>query len=165
MGVPISVEGRLWGSVVVTSMSEEPLPADTETRLAGFTELVATAIANAQAHAELTASRARIVATADQTRRRIERDLHDGAQQRLVTLALQLRAAQAKVPPQLDRLNAELDRVAVGLSSTLDELREFARGIHPAILVKGGLVAGAQDARAALIDPRDARYTNSRATA
>ena len=71
-------------------------PSDTEARLAGFTELVATAIANAQAHAELTASRARIVATADQTRRRIERDLHDGAQQRLVTLALQLRAAQAE---------------------------------------------------------------------
>ena len=139
VGVPISVEGRLWGSVVVTSMSDEPLPGDTETRLAGFTELVATAIANAQAHAELTASRARIVATADQTRRRIERDLHDGAQQQLVTLALQLRAAQAKVPGQFVRLSAELDGIAIGLSSTLDELREFARGIHPAILVKGGL--------------------------
>jgi signal transduction histidine kinase len=139
VGVPISVEGRLWGSVVVTSMSEEPLPGDTERRLAKFTELVATAIANAQAHAELTASRARIVATADQTRRRIERDLHDGAQQRLVALALQLREAQAEVPPQFDRLNAELDRVAVGLSSTLDELREFARGIHPVVLAKEGL--------------------------
>jgi signal transduction histidine kinase len=139
VGAPVIVAGRLWGVLVVASTSEEPLPADTEVRLAGFTELVATAIANAQAHAELTASRARIVTAADQTRRRIERDLHDGAQQRLVTLALQLRAAQAKVPPQLDRLNAELDGVAVGLSSTLDELREFARGIHPAILVKGGL--------------------------
>ena len=141
VGFPISVEGRLWGSVVVTSMSEEPLPAEHETRLAGFTELVATAIANAHAHAELTASRARIVATADQTRRRMERDLHDGAQQRLVTLALQLRAAQAAVPPQLDRLSAELGRVAIGLSSTLDELREFARGIHPALLVNGGLTS------------------------
>ena len=87
----------------------------------------------------MTASRARIVATADQTRRRIERDLHDGAQQRLVTLALQLRLARAEVPPELDRLNAELNRVAIGLSSTLDELREFARGIHPAILAEGGL--------------------------
>ena len=139
VGAPISVEGGLWGSVVVTSMSGEPLPGDTETRLAGFTELVATAISNAQAHDELTASRARIVATADQTRRRIERDLHDGAQQRLVTLALQLREAQAEVPPQLDRLNADLDRVATGLSSTLDELREFARGIHPVVLAKEGL--------------------------
>ena len=139
VGAPISVEGRLWGLVVVMSRSDEPLPADTEARLTGFTELVATAIANAEANAELKASRARIVATADQTRRRIERDLHDGAQQQLVTLALQVRAAQAKVPAQLDRLTAELDHVAAGLSSTLDELREFARGIHPAILAKGGL--------------------------
>ena len=140
VGAPVSVEGRLWGVVVVMSTTDEPLPPDTEARLAGFTELVATAIANAEAHAELTASRARIVATADQTRRRIERDLHDGAQQRLVTLALQLRAAQAKVPPQLDQLTPELDRVVSGLASVLEELREFARGIHPAILVKGGLV-------------------------
>jgi signal transduction histidine kinase len=144
VGAPITVGGRLWGLVVVMSTSAEQLPSDTEARLAGFTELVATAIANAQAHAELTASRARIVATADQTRRRIERDLHDGAQQRLVTLALQLREAQAEVPPQLGRLNAELDRVAVGLSSTLDELREFARGIHPVILAKEGLTPALQ---------------------
>jgi GAF domain-containing protein len=139
VGAPISVEGRLWGVVVAASMSDEPLPADTEARLSGFTELVATAIANAEANAELKASRARIVATADQTRRRIERDLHDGAQQRLVTLALQVRAAQAKVPAQLDKLTADLDHVAAGLASTLDELREFARGIHPAILANGGL--------------------------
>jgi GAF domain-containing protein len=139
VGAPISVEGRLWGVVVVTSMSDEPLPADAEARLSGFTELVATAIANAEANAELRASRARIVATADQTRRRIERDLHDGAQQRLVTLALQVRAAQAQVPAQLDKLTADLDHVAAALSSTLDELREIARGIHPAILANGGL--------------------------
>jgi signal transduction histidine kinase len=138
VGAPISVEGRPWGLVVVMSTSAEPLPADTEVRLTGFTELVATAIANAEANAELKASRARIVATADQTRRRIERDLHDGVQQRLVTLALEIRAAQAKIPDQLE-LIAELDHVATGLSSTLDELREFARGIHPAILAKGGL--------------------------
>jgi signal transduction histidine kinase len=138
-GAPISVEGRLWGLVVVMSTSDEPLAADTEARLAGFADLVATAIANAEAQAELKASRARIVATADQTRRRIERDLHDGAQQRLVTLALQLRAAQEQVPPQFDRLSADLGRVVAGLASTLDELREYARGIHPAILAKGGL--------------------------
>jgi signal transduction histidine kinase len=139
VGAPISVEGRLWGLVVVLSTPDEPLPADTEARLTGFTELVATAIANAEANAELKASRARIAATADQTRRRIERDLHDGAQQRLVTLALQIRAAQARVPAQLDELASELDHVAAGLSSTLDELREFSRGIHPAILAHGGL--------------------------
>ena len=141
VGVPISVEGRLWGVVVALSMSAQPLPPDADTRLAGFTELVATAIANAEGQAELTASRARIVATADETRHRIERDLHDGAQQRLVSLALQLRAAQADVPAGLGRLHCELDRVAAGLASTLEELREFARGIHPAILAVDGLGA------------------------
>ena len=139
VGVPIRVEGQLWGVVVAMSMSVEPLPADADTRLAGFTELVATAIANAESQAELRASRARIVATADETRRRIERDLHDGAQQRLVSVALQLRAAQAGVPPQLGVLRTELDGVAAGLRDTLEELREFARGIHPAILASGGL--------------------------
>ena len=82
VGVPVNVEGRLWGVMYAASTTAAPLPADTETRLAKFTELVATAIANAEARAELIASRARIVATADETRRRIERDLHDGAQQK-----------------------------------------------------------------------------------
>ena len=95
VGVPISVEGRLWGVVTVSSTRRGVAAGDTEARLAGFTELVATAIANAESQAQLTASRARIVAAADQTRRRIERDLHDGAQQRLVSLALRLRVAQA----------------------------------------------------------------------
>jgi signal transduction histidine kinase len=139
VGVPISVEGRLWGVVIVASAVEQPLPADTEARLAGFTELVATAIANAEAQAALSASRARIVAAADSTRRRIERDLHDGAQQRLVSLALQLRAAQAAMPTEAGALTAQLDPVADGLTDVLDELREIARGIHPAALAEGGL--------------------------
>jgi signal transduction histidine kinase len=109
--------------------------------LADFTELVATAVANAEAHAELMASRARIVATAHQTRRRIERDLHDGAQQRLVSLGLQLRAVQATVPAELVQLAAELDQVVAELDGALEELREFAHGIHPAILTEGGLGA------------------------
>jgi signal transduction histidine kinase len=79
------------------------------------------------------------VAAADATRRRIERDLHDGAQQRLVSLVLQLRAAQADVPSGADQLSARLDQVAAGLAGVADELREFARGIHPAILADGGL--------------------------
>jgi signal transduction histidine kinase len=140
VGAPISVEGRLWGIMIAAAVHGQHLPPNTERRLADFTDLVATAIANAEANAELKASRARIVATADQTRRRIERDLHDGVQQRLVTLALEIRAAQAKVPHQPE-LMADLDHVAAGLSSTLDELREFARGIHPAILAKGGLAS------------------------
>jgi signal transduction histidine kinase/putative methionine-R-sulfoxide reductase with GAF domain len=139
VGTPISVEGRLWGVVMVISTSEQPLPADTEVRLAGFTELVATALANAEAQAALTASRARIVAAADTTRRRIERDLHDGAQQRLVSLALHLRTMQAAVPPEADGLHAQLDRVVAELTGVHDELRSIARGLHPAVLAEGGL--------------------------
>jgi GAF domain-containing protein len=139
VAVPISVEGRLWGAMQVASAREAGLPIGTEDRLAGFTELAATAIANSEAHTALVTSRARIAATADETRRRIERDLHDGAQQRLVSLALQLRAAQALVPPEFGQLEAELDRVATGLTGVLDELREYARGIHPAILAERGL--------------------------
>ncbi|MDT5133256.1 MAG: hypothetical protein QOE41_2567, partial [Mycobacterium sp.] len=99
IGAPIIVDGRLWGVAVVGTSRPTPLPPDTEVRVEDFAELVATAIANAQTHADLTASRARIVAAADDARRRIERDLHDGAQQRLVSLGLQLRAAEASVLP------------------------------------------------------------------
>ena len=141
VGVPISVEGRLWGAVFVSLMRAEQLPGDTEARLAGFTELVATAIANAESQAQLTASRARIVAAADQARRRIERDLHDGAQQRLISLALQLRVAQAAAPPGAGELVARLDSLVNEATGTLDELRELARGIHPVVLAEGGLAA------------------------
>jgi signal transduction histidine kinase len=102
-------------------------------------ELLATAIANAESRAELTASRARVVATADETRRRIERDLHDGAQQRLVSLALVLRAAEPMVPDELPELRAHLAGVADGLTTALQELQEISRGIHPSILSEGGL--------------------------
>jgi signal transduction histidine kinase len=139
VGAPITVEGRLWGVLAIVSKSERPLPLDTERRLAEFTELVATAIANAESRAELKASRARIVATTDATRRRIERDLHDGAQQRLVSLALELRAAQAGAPPELGEHRAELSHIAEGLTNVLDGLREIALGLHPAILAEGGL--------------------------
>ena len=138
-GVPIKVAGRLWGLMMVGSAREGTLPADTEARLAAFTELTRTAIANAEAQAALAASRVRIVAAADEARRRIERDLHDGAQQRLVTLALQLRELQATAPPGADDLVNGLDRVVAGLDATLAELREIARGIHPTVLSEGGL--------------------------
>jgi signal transduction histidine kinase len=100
---------------------------------------LAVSLDNAQLYAELTASRARIVAAADQTRRRLERDLHDGAQQRLVSLALALQAAQAAVPPGAEELAAQLDELAAEATSAMDELRDFARGVHPAILAEGGL--------------------------
>jgi signal transduction histidine kinase len=88
---------------------------------------------------ELAASRARVVAAGDQARRRIERDLHDGTQQRLVSLVLDLRAAEAAAPPELAELKGQLGRIADGLTGALDELRELSRGIHPAILSEGGL--------------------------
>jgi signal transduction histidine kinase len=139
VGCPITVEGRLWGLIGVSSAPPEPLPADTEARLTDFAELAATAIANAEARAELTASRARIVATADQTRRRIEHDLHDGAQQRLVSVALRLRTTAAAIPPEQELVHQELASVGAELNGVLDDLRELSRGIHPAILSEGGL--------------------------
>jgi signal transduction histidine kinase len=139
VGIPIIVEGHLWGAMVVSSAAPESLPASTEARLGDFTELVATAIANAESRAELDASRARIMATADATRRRIERDLHDGTQQRLVSLVLELRAAQEAMPAELHEHRTRLAHTVEELTSALDELREIARGIHPAILAEGGL--------------------------
>ena len=138
VGVPISVEDRLWGVMSVASAREEPLSADTEERLAAFTELIVTALVNAEAQAALNASRARIVAAADRTRRRIERNLHDGAQQRLVSLALHLREAQAAAP-ESDELADRLEGAVTEVTEVLEELREIARGIHPAILTEGGL--------------------------
>ena len=138
-GCPILVEGRLWGVMIASSTQPTPLPAHTESRMAEFIELVATAIANADSRAELAASRKRIVAAADHSRRRIERDLHDGVQQRLVSLALDLRTIQADLPNQSAQLQAKLATVADGLRDALEELRELSRGIHPAILSEGGL--------------------------
>jgi len=138
VGVPVSVEGGLWGLMIVESRAG-PLPAGTEARLAGFTELAATAIANAEAQAALTASRARIVATADATRRRIERDLHDGTQQRLISLALGLRTAQRRLPAGQQEVAAQWARTAQGLTDAIEELREISRGLHPAVLEKHGL--------------------------
>ena len=139
VGTPIVVGGRLWGAMLVSSKQPGPLPTDTEARLADFAELVATAIANAEARTELTASRARVVAAADETRRRIERDLHDGIQQRLVSLGLELRAAQATVPPDRRELDDAMSHAVDGLSEVLDDLHEISRGIHPAALSEGGL--------------------------
>ena len=139
VGVPISVEDRLWGVMSVASAREEPLSADTEERLAAFTELIVTALVNADAQAALNASRARIVAAADETRRRLERDLHDGIQQRLVSLALKARTIETMTPRPADEIRGELSLLADGLGTAMDELREISHGIHPAILSEAGL--------------------------
>jgi signal transduction histidine kinase len=136
VGCPIFVAGRLWGVIAASSQREDPFPADTESQIGEFTELLATAIANAESRAEVAASRARIVAASDETRRQIERDLHDGAQQRLVSLGLELRTTEPSLPPDV---RADVGRVADELDGVVDDLREISRGIHPAIVSEGGL--------------------------
>jgi signal transduction histidine kinase len=138
VGIPIVVDGRVWGLVGVSTTRPERMAAQTEQRIVGFTELAATAIANAQAHADLAESRRRVVSAADETRRKIERNLHDGSQQRLVTLSLELQGIYAgdDCPPGL---RGQLERIAGGLAGLQDELREISRGLHPAVLSLAGL--------------------------
>ncbi|SDK88509.1 PAS domain S-box protein [Streptomyces indicus] len=138
-GTPIVVEGRLWGAVVAAAPEGHELPPGTEKRLAAFTELIVSAIANADSRAQLAASRARVVAASDASRRRIERDLHDGVQQRLVSLQLELRNAEALAPEGSGELLGLLVHIGHGLQDAFDELQRLSRGIHPAILSKGGL--------------------------
>jgi signal transduction histidine kinase len=136
--VPVTVAGRLWGTVSMAS-THASLPADTEARLARFTELAATAIANAEARAALTASRARIVAATDAARQRIEQDLHDSAQLRLVSLARQLEITRAAAPPEASELVQQLETAITEANDVLEQLREIAQGLHPSVLADGGL--------------------------
>lgn len=145
VGVPITVDGQLWGAMIVGTSGPDALPADTEACLTDFAELIATAIANAHARAELVASRARIVTASDNARRGIERDLHDGAQQRLVTLALQVRTLQMAIPQDPAELQSRIEGIGDGLRTASDELRELAHGVHPAILSRGGLRPALRD--------------------
>jgi signal transduction histidine kinase len=138
VGAPIDVDGRLWGAAIIASSEPEPHDPHTEARLADFAELVATAIANAQARDELMASRARIVAAGDEARRRIERDLHDGAQQRLVTLTMHVRSLEADLPADSD-VKQQIAELAEELAAASEELRQFSHGIHPAVLSNAGL--------------------------
>jgi signal transduction histidine kinase len=139
VGAPIIVDGRTWGALAIGSSQSEPMPAETEARIGDFADLIATAISNAETRAELTASRARIVTASDQVRRRFERDLHDGAQQRVVSLGLEVRALEASIPAEQQQLRDQLSNIVGGLSGVSTELQEISRGIHPAILSKGGL--------------------------
>lgn len=138
VGFPVMVEGRLWGAMNLYSQIE-PQPGVTEDRMSEFVQLVGMAIANAQNHSDLLASRARVVAAADESRRRLERDLHDGAQQELVALALKLRTAEGSVPPGLCGLKEQLADVIRELSGILGHLQEVSSGTVPAILTSTGL--------------------------
>lgn len=140
VGVPVVVDGQVRAAVVVGSALPTPLPPETEPRIADFADLIATAIFNAESRAEIAASRVRVVAAADQARRGFERDLHDGAQQRIVSLGLQLRAMEASVGPEHAVLQEELRAVVDGLGGLYSDLQELSRGLHPAVLSKGGLI-------------------------
>ena len=139
VAAPVTLGGRLWGALAAGTRSDEPLPEGLEQRLCDFAELVAQALANADAHEQLTASRARIVEAGDAERRRLERNLHDGAQQRLVALAVDLTLIGAKLEKDPPAARKTLTVAQDELRRGLDELRELARGIHPAVLTDLGL--------------------------
>jgi signal transduction histidine kinase len=140
VGAPVVVDGQVWGALIAGTDEPQPLPFCAEDRLARFAELIATAVSNATARSELLASRARIVEAADEQRRRVVRDLHDGAQQRLIhaVMTLQLARAGDEAPPALDRARR---RGARRHRAAIEELRELARGLHPAVLTHRGLAA------------------------
>jgi signal transduction histidine kinase len=138
VGCPVTVGERFWGAVIAASTSD-PLPRDTEKRMLDFTDLLVTAIVNADSHAELEASRARVLAAADATRRLIERDLHDGAQQRLVSTMLELRAMETTLPAEQEESRGLLSHATHALDEALEDLRGIARGLHPALLSRRGL--------------------------
>jgi PAS domain S-box-containing protein len=143
VATPIVVEGRLWGTLIAVSQQAEPLPADTEARIGEFTELVATAISHAEARADLAASRARIVVAADEERRQVVRDLHDGAQQRLVHTVVSLKLAQRALQQGEEATELVSDALDQAEQANV-ELRELAHGIMPSVLTRGGLRAGVE---------------------
>jgi signal transduction histidine kinase/CheY-like chemotaxis protein len=136
VSAPIWVDGSLWGTIV--ALNSDELPSDAEARLTDFTHLVASSISNVHARDNLVASRARVVSASDDTRRRIERNLHDGVQQRMVALALSLRALRARFPLPAEA-ESGLDEIARGLDGVLEEVRIFSQGLHPAVLSRAGL--------------------------
>jgi PAS domain S-box-containing protein len=141
VGVPIVVAGATWGALVVVLQTDESIPPAAEHRLRAFAELVGLAVASADARNELAASRVRIVEASDTERRRLERNLHDGAQQRLVALSVGIRLVQSRLHRSPDEAKELLDRLAEELAATITELREIAQGIHPAVLTERGLEA------------------------
>ncbi len=160
VAVPITVESRLWGALTVSSV-HWPLPDDIENRLLKFAELAGAAIANAENKAKLTASRARVVATADETRRRLQRDVHAGAQQRLVHTILTLKLARQSIaaasPPA-----ALVDEALLNAEQASNELGDIVRSILPAALTRGGLRLGLESLLSNLALPVDLHVTAPR---
>jgi PAS domain S-box-containing protein len=139
LGVPIVVDGSIWGFLFAAADTGRPIPTDTEERLARFTQLVATAVSNATTRSELIASRARIVAAGDEARRRIERNLHDGTQQRLVSIGLDVETVRTGLPVDQSDTRSALERVRHDLEAVVEDVRELSHGLHPALLSQAGL--------------------------
>jgi signal transduction histidine kinase len=139
VAAPVTVAGRLWGALAAATTSDEPLPDGLEQRLCDFADLIGQALANADARERLAASRAELVEVSDAERRRLERNLHDGAQQRLVSVALQLRTIGANLQNNPGTAREVLSAAQDDLAQGIDELRELARGLHPALLAEHGL--------------------------
>ena len=137
-GAPIVADSRVWGAIVVVS-SSGPLPDRSEVRVAEYTELVATAISNETTRTELIASRARIVGASDEARRRVERDLHDGIQQRLIALTLDVQTLRGHVSEHGSPPADSLERLERELGSVIEQVSEISRGLHPALLARRGL--------------------------
>ena len=137
-GAPIAVDGRVWGAIVIVS-TFDPLPERSELHVAAYTELVATAISNANTRAELLASRARIVAAGDEARKRIERNLHDGIQQRLIALALDIQTLRTRDSGDGSPQRQGLEQLERDLEAVLEEMRTISQGLHPALLARHGL--------------------------
>ncbi|HEY7147637.1 MAG TPA: CHASE3 domain-containing protein [Streptosporangiaceae bacterium] len=139
VSAPITTEGHLWGVVIAFARTCKPYPEHAESRILGFAKLAAMAIANSDSRAQLIASRARVVSAADKARRQIERNLHDGTQQRLISLALELRTTEDRIPAGQEEIAERLSRTAQGLADVVEELRQISQGLHPVLLEKGGL--------------------------
>jgi PAS domain S-box-containing protein len=162
VGAPVVVEGRTWGVLVAIWADREAPPHDTDHRMASFAELVGTAIANADSRDQLTASRARLLAAGDDARRRVVRDLHDGAQQRLVHTILKLKHAQQVLHRDLSDAETLLAEALGSAEEATAEMRELAHGIMPSVLTRGGLRA-AVDAFVSRVDlPVDVDISSER---
>jgi signal transduction histidine kinase len=144
VGCPVVVRGRLWGVIAASSKAERAFPPATESQIGQFTELLATAIANADSREELIASRARILLAADEARRRIQRDLHDGAQQRLVHTVITLKLARRELTEGGPGVGELLDEATHHAETATSELRELSHGLLPSALTSGGLRAAVE---------------------
>jgi signal transduction histidine kinase/CHASE3 domain sensor protein len=144
VGCPITVDGRLWGVIAASTTRGEPFPADTESRIADFTQLVATAISNADARADLVASRERLLTAGDEARRHVVRDLHDGAQQRFVHAILTLELALGALETDEESGRMLVAEALEHAKAANEELRELAHGVLPEVLIRGGLAAGVE---------------------